>query len=242
MGLKESSGVSARSFRATLERSQNGLGWVIARIPFDAAEVWGKRGQIKVRGEINGFAFRTSLFPTGDGGHFLLVNKAMQKGGKAAQGVAAKFRLEPDTAERPVDLPPELEKALGESRALRKFFDSLSPSRRRDLSRRVLGVKSAEARRRRAAQVAEQLLATMEAERELPPVLRLAFARDPAAYRGWQRMPPSHRRAHLFGIFYYATPEAQQRRIAKLIEAAYEYGKKGAGNREPGAGDLEPGA
>lgn len=217
---------TAKAFQSVLERGQNGLGWVIARIPFDVAKVWGKRGQIRVKGDINGFAFRTSLFPTGEGTHFLLVNKKMQRGGRSAEGMTAKFRLEPDTEERPVEMPPELEKALGESRALRRFFDQLNPSRRRDLCRLVDAVKTPEGRRRCAERSAEQLLATMEAERELPPVLRLAFARDPAAWVGWQRMPPSHRRAHLFGVFYYRTPEAQSRRIAKMMDAARVCGKK----------------
>ena len=226
MALKKERDGESRSFRAMLERTESNLGWVVVRVPFDSAKLWGKRGQIRVKGEINGFAFRTSLFPTGKGGHYLLVNNKMQAGGKAGPGATAQFRLEPDTEERPVAMPAELEKALGEVRAVRKFFDQLTPSRRRDLCRWVLGVKSADARKRRAAQAAEQLLATMEAERELPPALRLAFARDPGAYKGWQRMPPSHRRAHLWGVFYYRTPEAQERRIAKLIAAAYEYGKK----------------
>ena len=62
------------------------LNWVIVHIPFDAAKCWGLRGQIKVKGEINGFAFRTSLFPTREGWHFLLVNKRMQKGARAFGG------------------------------------------------------------------------------------------------------------------------------------------------------------
>jgi|SRR5579863_2726050 len=226
MGQKAAPAGGAKSFQVVLERGQSDLGWVIARIPFDAAKLWGKRGQLRVKGEINGFPFRTSLFPTGQGGHYLLVNNKMQAGGKTGPGIAAKFRLEPDTGERPVSMPMELEKALGQSRPLRKFFDQLTPSRRRDLCRMVQGVKSAEARQRRADQAAEMLFATLEAERELPPVLRLAFARDPGAYKGWQRMPPSHRRAHLFGVFYYKSPEAQNRRIGKLIEAAYAYAKK----------------
>jgi uncharacterized protein YdeI (YjbR/CyaY-like superfamily) len=234
MASKRGEKASAKAFQAVLERMQSELRWVIARIPFDAAKLWGKRGQIRVKGEINGFTFRTSLFPTREGGHFLLVNKKMQSGAKAGPGVAAKFKLEPDTEERPVEMPVELEKSLGELKALRKYFDQLNPSRRRDLCRWVLGVKSAEARQRRAAQAAEQLLATMDAERELPPILRLAFARDPGAYRGWQKMPASHRRAHLFGLFYYRTPEAQQRRIGKLIEAAYAYGTR-TGTKARGA-------
>ena len=210
----------AKRFQAVLQRMPSELGWVIARIPFDVAKAWGKRGQIRVKGDINGFPFRTSLFPTGAGTHFLLVNKKMQKGGKAAPGNTAKFRLEPDTEARPIDMPRELEQALGEMRALRKFYDQFSPSRRRDMCRMVLGVKSAEARRRRAGQLAEQLLAIMEAERDLPPILKLAFGRDAAAYRGWLKMPVLQQRSHLFGLFGYKTPEAQQRRLEKLLEDA----------------------
>src|SRR5262245_27823205 len=72
-----------KSFGARLESANNKLGWTVVRIPFDVAKVWGKRGQMRVQGDINGFTFRTSLFPDGQGHHTLLVNKAMQKGGNA---------------------------------------------------------------------------------------------------------------------------------------------------------------
>ena len=35
-------------FDAPVERDNSPLKWVIVRIPFDAARLWGKRGQIKV--------------------------------------------------------------------------------------------------------------------------------------------------------------------------------------------------
>ncbi len=60
----------------------------------------------------------------------------------------------------------------------------------------------------------------MEAELDLPPILKLAFARDPRAYQGWQSMTPLQRRGHLLGIFYYRSPEARDRRIAKMLEDA----------------------
>ncbi len=70
-----------KTFRAVLERSGEGLNWVIARVPFDPAEVWPVRKGRRVRGEINGFAFRTSLFPEAGGKrHIVLVNKKMQAG------------------------------------------------------------------------------------------------------------------------------------------------------------------
>ena len=73
------------------------------------------------------------------------------------------------------------------------------------------------------------LLSTMEAEQELPPLLRLAFARAPRALDGWQRMSPAQRRAQLLAIFYYRNPEARERRVAKAVEAAAEYAQKKAG-------------
>jgi uncharacterized protein YdeI (YjbR/CyaY-like superfamily) len=60
----------------------------------------------------------------------------------------------------------------------------------------------------------------MEAERELPPAIQVVFARDPRAQEGWKIMSPLQRRGHLFGIFYYRTPAARARRIAKAVQEA----------------------
>ena len=202
------------------------LGWVIVRIPLDVPKVWGTRGMLKVKGEINGFAFRTSLFPTGKGYHYLLVNKRMQAGAGARPGMAARFHLQPDTEKRVAIVPRELQRILNEERSLRRWFEQLNYSTRKWITDWVTQVKSPEARGRRAEQVAEQLLATREAERELPPILKLAFARDPRAYTGWQRMSPSHRRGHLLAIFYYRSPDARDRRIAKLLDDALTFAER----------------
>jgi uncharacterized protein YdeI (YjbR/CyaY-like superfamily) len=216
----------AKSFKATLERMPSNLGWIIIHIPLDVPKIWGTRGMLKVKGEINGFAFRTSLFPTGRGFHYLLVNKRMQAGALAAPGDTAQFRLEPDIEKRTATVPPELQRILNEERSFRRWFDQLNYSTRKWITDWVTQVKSPEARRRRAEQVAEQLIATMEAERELPPILKLAFARDPRAFAGWQSMSPTHRRGHLLAIFYYRTPQARDRRIAKMLEKALAFAER----------------
>lgn len=215
-----------KSFETTLDRGAGRLNWVIARIPFDVSKVWGTRAILRVRGSINGFAFRTSLFPTGDGRHVMLVNKKMQVGAKAAVGAAARFTLEPDTAPRTVTMPEELDRALSEVGALRRWYNQLNASTRKYTAAWVAEVKSPEARERRAAQLAERLLATMEAERELPPILRAAFARDPKAYQGWKQMSIAQRRGHLLGIFYYRDPKAQARRVAQAVRDAYQRSEK----------------
>jgi uncharacterized protein YdeI (YjbR/CyaY-like superfamily) len=216
---------TAKSFKATLERDNRALGWVIVNIPFDVRKAWGT-ARPRVRGEINGFAFRTSLFPVREGGHFLLVNKAMQKGGHAAAGSIAQFRLEPDTEERVVVIGPELKRVLAESRALRRAYDEMSYSMRYDVSRWISQVKSADARARRADEFAERMLSMLEAERELPPILRIAFAQRPRAQEGWERMSRSHRRQHLLAIFYYKSPEARARRVEKLVEDALGFAER----------------
>ena len=218
--------VARKSFEATLERGGGALNWVIVRIPFDVAKIWGKRGHLRVHGDINGFTFLTSLFPTGDGHHLLLVNKQMQKGGRTGLGMTARFHLEPDLERREVAIPSELKSALAEDAGLQRWYQHLNPSWRREIAKWVADVKSAAARVRRTEQIVERMLATMEAERELPPVLRLALARDARAEEGWKRMSAAKRRRHLFSIFYYRTPEGRARRIAGMLEEARKYAEK----------------
>src|SRR5580692_5212217 len=165
-----------KTFRAVLERSGEGLNWVIARVPFDPAEVWPVRKGRRVRGEINGFAFRTSLFPgTGGNKHIVLVNKKMQAGARALVGDTAQFRLEPDLEEREAVVPAELAKALKADRGLRRYYDNLNPSARRDIGRWVGEPKAAETRTKRADRIAERVFLAMEGEQEPPPILRAAF-------------------------------------------------------------------
>ena len=208
------------------------LSWVIAHVPFDVRETWGAGGRPKVKGEINGFPFRTSLFPTRAGGHFLLVNKGMQRGAQAAAGIKAKFRLELDNEERVVAVPAEMKRIFAEERGLGRWYDKLNYSTRKWIADWVTGVKSADARVRRAEQVAEQLMAAMEAERELPPILRLAFARDPQARQGWELMSAVQRRGQLIAIFYYRSPEARARRVEKVVQAAAELAEKKANRKK----------
>jgi uncharacterized protein YdeI (YjbR/CyaY-like superfamily) len=223
-----------KTFTARLERLQSGLGWVIARVPFDIDKAWPERRRLRVRGEISSsgsksgaFAFRTSLFPFSQGGgHFLLVNKKMQKGAGARPGDSVRIVLEPDFEERKAVMPPELAKALRGDRQLRKWFDGLTEYVRRTFCAMVSEIKSGEARERMAERIAERLLLTMEGEFETPPILRAAFARQPLAEAGWKAMTPAQRRGSLLAIFYYESAEARERRAAKVVELALKKAKK----------------
>jgi len=221
---------TARSFRALLEPDGTRLRWVIARVPFDMAEVWPVRRGRRVRGDINGIPFRTSLFPDPAGkGQVLLVNRVLQKAAGVRVGGEIAVRMEPDLEVREVQIPKELADALKGDRRLRRWFDQLSDSMRREIGKWVSEPKGIETRTLRAERMAERLMLAMEGEQEPPPILRAAFLREPRAHEGWNAMTATQRRNHLLGIFYYQTADARERRAAKAVEEALRLSRKKSG-------------
>lgn len=215
-----------RKFRGVLQPDNTALKWVIVKVPFDPAKAWPQRNRLRVRGTINGFAFRTSLFGSAKAGHILLVNKQMQKGARVGVGDLAEIVLEPDFEERKTGVPIELEKLLKQDRALKKFFEQLSPSARKYIGAAVDVGKSPEARKHHAEQMAERMMLAMEGEREMPPILQVAFRRQPRALVGWLAMTPVQRRGHLLGIFYYQSPESRQKRTDKAVAEALKIAER----------------
>lgn len=216
---------TAKKFRGLLEPDNTNLKWVIVRLPFDATKAWKTCNRRRVKGAINGFAFRTSLFGSAQGGHYLPINKQMQKGANATSGSMAEIVLEPDLEERKSSIPPELAKLLKQEAALRKWYEQLSPSARDNIARLISGPKSPEARLHRAEQTVERMMLAMEGERELPPILQMQFTSHPQARTGWQAMTPVQRRGHLLGIFCYQSPESREKRALKAVEEALKVAK-----------------
>jgi len=210
---------TSKKFRGPLEPYSK-LNWVIVKLPFDVAKTWKTRNRLHVKGTVNGFAFRTSLFGSAEDGHFLLVNRQMQKGAGAVAGGVVEVVIEPDLEARETSIPAELAKFLKQHGALKKWYEQLSVSARDDIARTISGPKGAEARLRRAEQMVERMMLAMEGEREIPPILQAQFARNPRARTGWEAMTPVQRRGHLLGIFYYQSPESREKRARKAIDEA----------------------
>jgi uncharacterized protein YdeI (YjbR/CyaY-like superfamily) len=220
---------SPKTFRVTLEAATGlSLHWTIARIPVDLKKAWPGWGSRRVIGEINGFPFRTSLFPGPEGrGLTLLVNKRMQKGAKAGPGTVVQIRLEPDMGPIVIGVPKELTAALKADRKLMRWFELLSPSMRKGVSFFVDQAKGAETRTARAERIAEGLMLAMEGEKETPPILRAAFQRQPMAQQGWNAMTPTQRKNHLLGIFFVQTVDGREKRVARAVQDALRKAQKG---------------
>lgn len=210
---------SVKRFRAVLEPLPGALGWVVARVPFDVGKAWKTMVRLRVKVEAGGEVFRTSLFvDSAQGGHFVLVNKKMQKAAGVAVGGMIDLAIEPDLDERDQEAPLELEKILKKEKALAKWYAKLSDSRKRDIARVIHEAKNPEVRQRRVEELAEWMLLVMEGEKVLPPILEVAFRRQPKAREGWAKMTEVQRRGHLLGVFHYKSPESREKRAGKVVE------------------------
>jgi hypothetical protein len=129
------------------------------RIPFDVEKAFGSRARVSVKGMINGFAFRTSIFPGGDGTHHMMVNRAMQAGAKAGPRDTVRVTMEPETAPRAVQVPAALKKALAGDPAAGAAFAKLASSHQRAYAEWVAEAKQAETRARRIEKALAMLLA-----------------------------------------------------------------------------------
>jgi hypothetical protein len=147
-----------KKFTAKLQSVGPSGAWTRLMLPFDVEKDFGTRGRASVKGTINGFAFRTSIFPNGDGTHHLMVNKAMQEGGNAKAGDTAKVALERDEAAKTVEVPADLKRALAKIKRAAATLDKLAPSHRREHIRVIMEAKKPETRERRIERMMAKLL------------------------------------------------------------------------------------
>ena len=113
-----------QKFKAKLTAIGPGGAWTILPIPFNVAEVFGTKARVPVAGTMNGFAFRNSLMPEGNGTHRMMVGKEVQAGAKARAGDVVSVVLKRDDEERTVDVPEELAAAFKKEQAGSKVFRS----------------------------------------------------------------------------------------------------------------------
>jgi len=148
-----------QKFKAKLTAIGPGGAWTILPVPFNVAEVFGTNGRVPVAGTMNGFAFRNSLVPEGDGTHRMMVGKELRTGSKARAGDIVSVVLKRDDKERSVDVPPELAAALKKNKPAASFFATLSPSCKAEYATWISAAKQAETRTSRAAKATELLTA-----------------------------------------------------------------------------------
>lgn len=114
-------------------------------VPQKIARVFEVRGYIPVELDLLGTLFLANLVPLGSGNYRLYINGPMLKstGWKVGDLITIRLRYDPKPRMEPV--PQALALAFKEHPKAQRKFDTLTPSRRKEISRYINNLKSQEA-------------------------------------------------------------------------------------------------
>jgi hypothetical protein len=149
--------MSEQRFEATLERPDTPGSWTYLDIPFDVEEVFGRKGQVKVKGTINGYPYRSSTMPKGDGSHFLVVNKTIRDKINVTQGNSVQIVMDLDTDPRTVEVPDDFQQALDMHSEAKAIFEKFSYSRQNEYVTWIESAKADKTRKNRIQSAVERL-------------------------------------------------------------------------------------
>ncbi|MDQ1559270.1 MAG: hypothetical protein QOD32_2330 [Pyrinomonadaceae bacterium] len=138
---------TTKRFRVLLEKHDTSEATGIT-IPFDVEQTFGTRARVPVRGTINGFPYRSSIFPMG-GCFMMAVNKDLRAGANAKAGDRISVTMERDDEPRIITPPPDLARALRANKAAKATWDKLSYTHQKEHARAVEDAKRPETRARR---------------------------------------------------------------------------------------------
>jgi Domain of unknown function (DUF1905)/Bacteriocin-protection, YdeI or OmpD-Associated len=143
--------MTRHTFEAKLIRPAGVGTWTYVDLPFDALEAFGKKGQVKVKGSVNGHAYRSTAMPHGNGRHYMVVNKTIRDAVGAAAGGTVHIVMEADTAKRTVAVPVDFKRAQAANAAAKKEFKGFPYSHQKEIVDWICDAKRAETRKRRIA-------------------------------------------------------------------------------------------
>jgi hypothetical protein len=153
-----------KRFRVLLEKDDSSEATGI-RIPFSVEKEFGSRARVPVRGTINGFAFRGSVFPMGDGHHYMVVNKNVRAGAKAKGGDQIIVVMEHDDEPRVITPPEDFARVLKSNKAASAAWDKLSYTHRKEYAQSIEEAKKPETRARRIEKAIAMLSASGKAKK-----------------------------------------------------------------------------
>lgn len=172
-------------FDATLHTTS---GRAILRLPKAASKKLPSRGQVAVHGAINGKPFRTVLEPDGDFGHFLSVDRRLQKAAGLGSGDTATVEVEPTKDWPEPSVPPDLREALSDApRKIRDLWESITPMARWEWVRWVNATRNPDTRKRRI----EVSISKLGSGKRRPCCFNLASCTDPDLSKSGKLVVPA---------------------------------------------------
>ncbi|MBL0127890.1 MAG: DUF1905 domain-containing protein [Flavobacteriales bacterium] len=145
-------------FTAPMERMDGRFAWSYVEFPFDVEKLFGKRGNVRVKGTINGVPVDRALMPTKSGYHILVFGGDLRKKAgikKPGDKVHVELWLDPEPDR--IDLPEELAETLEFIPGMKAAWDKLNPGMQRNMCYWVRSGKTTLTRAKRIAELMRRL-------------------------------------------------------------------------------------
>lgn len=148
-----------QTFETTLEKHPtiNATG---ITVPFDVEAIFGAK-RVPVKATVNGAEYRGSVVRVG-GKYLLGIPKEFRERAGIEAGNNIVVTLERDVAQRSVGVPKDFGAALAKTK-LRKTFDAMSYTHRKEHVRAIEEAKAAETRARRITRAIDMITAMKKA-------------------------------------------------------------------------------
>lgn len=127
--------------------------------PYDVFELFGVRGQVKVKVTYDGVPYRGSMVKMGGDCHWLLVRKDIRKLIGKNPGDTVHVTVQRDTEERIVEVPEDLQALFEQHPEAKAYYDTLSYTHRKEYVQWINEAKRPETRQNRLQKTIEMLMA-----------------------------------------------------------------------------------
>jgi hypothetical protein len=171
--VSQQSATSIR-FEATIDAS------IIVRLPVEASGDLPSRGQVAVRGSMNGHDFRTVVEPDGMKGHWIRVDQQLRRAAGVAAGDVVDVAIEPTRDWPEPDVPADFARALAAApQRIRSIWDDITPMARWEWVRWINATANSATRQRRV----DTSLSKLDHGKRRPCCFDLSACTDPTVSR-----------------------------------------------------------
>jgi hypothetical protein len=182
--MTQRAGASTIHFDATLYTVDRST---ILRLPEKASGKLPSRGQVAVRGTINGHEFQTVLEPDGSEGHWMKVDEQLRHASGVSAGETVTLDIEATEHWPEPDVPWDLQTALaGAPQRIHDLWKDITPMARWEWVRWVNATNNPETRKRRV----EVSLSKMKSGKRRPCCFDLSACTDPKLARNGRLRQP----------------------------------------------------
>jgi hypothetical protein len=159
----------------------------VLRLPETASKDLPSRGQVAVRGTINGVEFETVLEPDGNSGHWMKVDDTLQHAAGIGIGDTATLDIEVTKDWPEPAVPEDLATALvAAPEKIQNLWNEITPMARWEWVRWVNATKNTDTRRRRV----DVSISKMTSGKRRPCCFNLASCTDPDLSKNGRLLEP----------------------------------------------------